>query len=105
MSDDHDNIYYGVFSSENLTVSLPDSEVPPIIRADDVTCMWNGGEIARMEWLFLNETIIVPMEYTNMSWNNEKFTCMQMSTEPINVTVKGKRNYFVFVHMYEMGTH
>ena len=96
---------YGVFSSENLTVSLPDSEVPPIIEAGDVTCTWYEGEISRMEWLFLNENIIVPMEYTNMSWNNEKFTCMQMSTDPINVTVKGKKNYIVFawiIHMHEM---
>lgn len=81
-----------VFSSENVTVSLPDPEVTPIIQDDDVTCTWNGGEIERMEWLFINENTIVPMEYTNMSWNNEIFVCKHMSTEGVNVTVKGKRD-------------
>lgn len=84
-----------IISSENLTVSLPDSEVPPIIQDDDIRCTWSGGEIARMEWLFIDESTIVPMKYTNISWNNEEFVCMQIpmhasQPEQLNLTVKGK---------------
>ena len=39
-----------------------------------------------MEWLFLGNNIIVPMEYTNSSWNNEVFEC----TSHLKLTVKGK---------------
>lgn len=82
--------------SENLTVSLPDSENMPFVQADDIACTWSGGEIARMEWLFIDENTIIPMQYTNMSWNNEVFACMKMPNpqpELMNLTVKGKKNY------------
>lgn len=51
-----------------------------------------------MEWLFIGNNTIVPMEYTNMSWNNEIFGCRQMPNvehsqpELMILTVKGKRS-------------
>ena len=79
---------------ENLTVqaSLPDIHIVPSNQSDDIWCAWNGEEIARMEWLFLGENTIVPMEFTSSSWSNAEFTCTanyNNETQLIHLKVKG----------------
>ena len=79
---------------ENITVS---SHHSPLVEShpEDLLCTWCGSSITRMEWLFLNNSIIVPVEYTNNSWNGEMFTCMMASydgiehVESITLEVKG----------------
>lgn len=86
--------------SENVTVSLPDSEDEPSSQTNDIRCTWSGGEIGRMEWLFIGNNTIVPMEYTNTSWNDAEFACFakygEELTQPklINLRVKGKNHTF-----------
>ena len=84
-----------LISPENLTVQdvLPDRHSVPSSRTDDIVCAWNGGEIVRMEWLFLGENTIVPMEVSNSSWNDVEFACIaNYDNEPelIHLRVKGK---------------
>ena len=79
-------------SPEHLTVQ---TSLPAAVssESDDMMCAWSGGEIARMEWLFLGENTIVPMEFTNSSWNDAQFECItNYGKEPklINLVVKGK---------------
>ena len=57
---------------------------------DDLLCTWSGGEIERMEWLFLGQRTIVPMDHTNSSWNNAVFTCAMQ----LELTVKGNVNFY-----------
>ena len=80
--------------TENLTVQepLPDVHNVPSSQNNDFWCALNGEEIARMEWLFLGDNTIVPMEFTNSSWNNAEFTCIaNYNNEPqlIHLRVKG----------------
>lgn len=83
---------------ENITVSSHDS---PLMEGhpEDLLCVWCEGSITRMEWLFLGNSIIVPMEYTNRSWDGEMFTCMAATydgiehVESITLEVKGTLCY------------
>ena len=84
-------------SLEHLTVTLTGLEHPSSTgQTDDIACMWTGGTISRMEWLFLGQNTIVPMEFTNSSWDEEEFTCFtkhgdaMLQAESIILKVKGE---------------
>lgn len=68
---------------ENLTVLPPGSDITD--QTNDLLCIWSEGNIKRMEWLFLGEDRIVPMKYTNTSWDGAVFTCAAQ----LELTVKG----------------
>ena len=53
---------------------------------EDMRCSWSGGDIERMEWLFLGQNTIVPMKITNSSWDGALLSCTPQETQ---YTVKG----------------
>ena len=72
--------------AENVTVSLASHDVDLSSQNDVMRCVWSGGEIERMEWLFIGQDTIVPMMTTNSSWDGAIFTC---TTQRTKLKVKG----------------
>lgn len=65
------------------------SDDPSSNAVDDIQCTWRGGVIDRMEWLFVGNSTIIPMDYTNTSWNDEVVEC-RVQEEILHFKVKGK---------------
>ena len=41
----------------------------------NLTCTWSGGQIPRMEWLFLGGNVIIPLEHTDRRWDKAVLLC------------------------------
>ena len=56
-----------------------------------------------MEWLFFGSNRIIPMEYTNSSWNDALFTCYDEMTNETDVLLKVKgETYSITVTVYHV---
>ena len=66
-------------------------------------CTWSGGQIPRMEWLFLGGNVIIPLEHTDRRWDKAVLLCRSSGRlqrfEPF--TVQGIHKHFCAVRVFE----
>ena len=60
--------------AENITVSLTEESLTED-QTRDLMCTWSGGQIPRMEWLFLGGNVIIPLEHTDRRWDKAVLLC------------------------------
>ena len=82
-----------VYFLENITVIDREESLLEQGPTDDLMCVWNGGLLPRMEWLFLGD-FVTPLTHTNSSWDMTLLQCMVWSKDGFqhggSFRIKGK---------------